>query len=40
MYAKHLSEDDAHAWLEEVIANPAKGKKAKPKAAAASAAAV
>ena len=40
MYAKNLSEDDAHAWLEEVLANPAKGKKAKPKAAAASAAAV
>ena len=34
MYAKDLSEDDAHAWLEEVLANPAKGKKAKPKAAA------
>jgi CarD family transcriptional regulator len=37
MYAKDLSEDDAHAWLEEVLANPAKGKraKAKPKTAAA-----
>ena len=37
MYAKDLSEDDAHAWLEDVLANPAKGKraKAKPKTAAA-----
>ena len=37
MYAKDLTEDDAHAWLEEVLANPAKGKraKAKPKTAAA-----
>ena len=36
MYAKDLTEDDAHAWLEEVLANPAKGKraKAKPKTAA------
>ena len=24
MYAKDLSEDDAHAWLEDVLANPAK----------------
>ena len=36
MYAKDLTEDDAHTWLEEVLANPAKGKraKAKPKTAA------
>ena len=36
MYAKDLSEDDAHAWLEEVLANPAKTRraKAKPKTAA------
>ncbi len=36
MYAKHMSEEQAHEWLEEVLANPAKGKraKAKPKAAA------
>jgi CarD family transcriptional regulator len=36
MYAKSLTEDEAHAWLEEVLANPAKGKrvKAKPKTAA------
>ena len=32
MYAKDLSEDDAHAWLEEVLANPAKGKRAKGQA--------
>jgi hypothetical protein len=31
-----MTEDEAHAWLEEVLANPAKGKrvKAKPKTAA------
>ena len=36
MYAKSMTEDEAHAWLEEVLANPAKGKrvKAKPKTAA------
>ena len=36
MYAKGMTEDEAHAWLEEVLANPAKGKrvKAKPKTAA------
>jgi len=36
MYAKAMSEDEAHEWLEEVLANPAKGKraKAKPKTAA------
>ncbi|MBA2295886.1 MAG: CarD family transcriptional regulator [Actinobacteria bacterium] len=36
MYAKSMSEEQAHEWLEEVLANPAKGKraKAKPKAAA------
>ena len=36
MYAKDLSEDDAHAWLEDVLANPAKTRraKAKPKTAA------
>jgi len=36
MYAKDMSEDEAHEWLEEVLANPAKGKraKAKPKTAA------
>ena len=36
MYAKDMTEDEAHAWLEEVLANPAKGKraKAKPKTAA------
>ena len=36
MYAKDLSEDDAHAWLEEVLANPVKTRraKAKPKTAA------
>jgi len=27
MYAKDMSEDDAHAWLEEVLANPVGGKK-------------
>ena len=36
MYAKAMTEDQAHEWLEEVLANPAKGKraKAKPKTAA------
>ena len=36
MYAKDMTEDEAHEWLEEVLANPAKGKraKAKPKTAA------
>ena len=36
MYAKEMNEDQAHDWLEEVLANPAKGKraKAKPKTAA------
>ena len=36
MYAKDMSEEQAHEWLEEVLANPAKGKraKAKPKTAA------
>ena len=36
MYAKTMTEDEAHEWLEEVLANPAKGKraKAKPKTAA------
>ena len=38
MYAKDMSEDEAHAWLEEVLANPAaKKSRAKPKVAAASA---
>ena len=36
MYAKEMDEEQAHEWLEEVLANPAKGKraKAKPKTAA------
>jgi CarD family transcriptional regulator len=36
MYAKDMTEDEAHAWLEDVLANPAKAKraKAKPKTAA------
>ena len=36
MYAKDMTEDEAHEWLEDVLANPAKGKraKAKPKTAA------
>ena len=40
MYAKDMSEDQAADWLEEVLANPAKSKKAKakPKTAAAAAA--
>ncbi|MFN0153898.1 MAG: CarD family transcriptional regulator [Gaiella sp.] len=38
MYAKDMTEDEAHAWLEDVLANPAGGKKprAKAKVAAAS----
>ena len=40
MYAKNLSEDDAYAWLEEVLANPAKpARKSRAKAAQAEAAA-
>jgi CarD family transcriptional regulator len=40
MYAKDMTEDQAHEWLEEVLANPAKSKraKAKPKTAATAAA--
>jgi CarD family transcriptional regulator len=38
MYAKDMSEDEAAAWLDEVLAKPAAKKtKAKPKAAAATA---
>jgi CarD family transcriptional regulator len=38
MYAKDMTEDEAHAWLEEVLANPAaKKSRAKAKVAAASA---
>jgi len=38
MYAKHMSEEDAHAWLEEVLANPVapKRSRSKPQVAAAS----
>jgi CarD family transcriptional regulator len=38
MYAKELSEDEAHAWLEEILANPvpAKRSRTKPQVAAAS----
>jgi CarD family transcriptional regulator len=38
MYAKEMSEDEAHAWLEEVLANPVpqKRSRAKPQVAAAS----
>ena len=38
MYAKQMSEDEAHAWLEEVLANPVpqKRSRAKPQVAAAS----
>ena len=40
MYAKNLSEDDAYAWLEEVLANPAKpARKSRAKAAQAETAA-
>jgi CarD family transcriptional regulator len=27
MYAKDMSEDEAHTWLEEILANPVSGKK-------------
>jgi CarD family transcriptional regulator len=40
MYAKDMSEDEAHDWLEEILANPAGDKKptrARAKVAAASA---
>jgi len=40
MYAKNMSEDEAHAWLEEILANPVSGKKpsrSRAKVAAASA---
>jgi hypothetical protein len=38
MYAKDMSEDEAAAWLDEVLSQPAAKKtKAKPKAAAATA---
>ena len=40
MYAKDISEDQAADWLEEVLANPAKGKKAKAKPKTAAAATV
>ena len=38
MYAKNLSEEEAHAWLEEVLANPVapKRSRSKPQVAAAS----
>lgn len=40
MYAKDMSEEEAAAWLDEVLANPAAGKtKAKPKAKVAAASA-
>ena len=40
MYAKNMSEDEAAAWLDEVLANPAGGaKKTKPKAKVAAASA-
>ena len=40
MYAKDMSEDDAAAWLDEVLANPAGGnRKVKPKAKVAAASA-
>ena len=40
MYAKNMTEDEAAAWLDEVLANPAGGaKKAKPKAKVAAASA-
>src|SRR5215203_6301399 len=40
MYAKDMSEDEAAAWLDEVLANPAGGKrKVKPKAKVATASA-
>ena len=39
MYAKDMSEDEAAAWLDDVLSKPAakKTKRAKPKAAAATA---
>jgi CarD family transcriptional regulator len=40
MYAKHMSEEEAHEWLEEILANPVSGKKpsrSRAKVAAASA---
>ena len=40
MYAKNMSEEQAADWLEEVLANPAKGKKAKAKPKTAAAATV
>jgi len=40
MYAKDMSEDDAAAWLDEVLANPAgSARKVKPKAKVAAASA-
>jgi CarD family transcriptional regulator len=38
MYAKEMSEDEAHAWLEEILANPVPTKRSrtKPQVAAAS----
>ena len=38
MYAKDMSEDEAHAWLEEILANPVapKRSRSKPQVAAAS----
>ena len=40
MYAKNMSEEEAAAWLDEVLANPAGNKKkAKPKAKVATASA-
>jgi CarD family transcriptional regulator, regulator of rRNA transcription len=40
MYAKDMTEDEAAAWLDEVLANPAGGKrKVKPKAKVATASA-
>jgi CarD family transcriptional regulator len=38
MYAKDMSEDEAHAWLEEILANPVAPKRSrtKPQVAAAS----
>jgi hypothetical protein len=40
MYAKEMSEDEAHAWLEDILTNPVVGKKrprSKAKVATASA---
>jgi len=38
MYAKDMSEEEAHDWLEEVLANPVapKRSRSKPQVAAAS----